>query len=368
MRKIFRNTWWFVVPLGFSALFFSTIGFSEYFVQHKIPHSPFEAIYRSMMLFPINMGTIDDEIPIFLEIGRWLALLTLITAGYSTVLALARDRIRLMSLKYSKGHVVICGLGTKGSQIARDFLTNKSWKNNVVIVEKDSSVEDLEVLRDKDAVVIQGSATDPYVLEKANVINASVLYAVTNDDHVNVNIANWAYNKKIRVKDNGKVNEKDVGTGRTELRAFVHIFDLTLKNTFKKHRVFQNTKDNKNLFSAKIFNIYETSARSILKEYPPDLYTPVCKSEDPPIHIMIVGFGRRGQSLLLQFCKICQYANGKKPIVTIIDPDAEVKIKRLEGKYEALNQVVQIRSFNGIAEDFIVNVKEKKIPIDPEGA
>lgn len=335
MTRIFRNTWWAIVPLGIGALFFSTIGFSEYFAQQKIPHTFLEPLYRSLMLFPLNAGVIDKEIPLMLEIGRWLALLTLILAAYSAVLAIAKDKIRLMFLRYSSGHAVVCGLGTKGLQIARDCLDRGK---KVVIIEKNPYRDELEILMDRGAVVIHGNATDSYVLRKANVNNASALFAVTNDDHVNVDIAIRVYLAK--------------GKGRlgTKLNAFVHIFDFTLKKLFKQHIVFRDTTD---LFNARIFNIYETSARAILNGYPPDRYTPVQGHEDPPVHILIIGFGRRGQSLLLQFCRICQYANGQTPFVTIIDPAAKEKVNRLKGKHEALDDIVRIRSFNGMGEDFL---------------
>ena len=79
-------------------------------------------------------------------------------------------------------NIVIIGAGQVGSSLAASLATED---NDVVVIDKDA--ERLRHLREKlDIDTFQGNASQPDVLDSANVINADMIIAVTSSDEVNM--------------------------------------------------------------------------------------------------------------------------------------------------------------------------------------
>ncbi len=79
-------------------------------------------------------------------------------------------------------NIVIIGAGQVGSSLAASLATED---NDIVVIDKNA--ERLRYLREKlDIDTFQGNASQPDVLESANVINADMIIAVTSSDEVNM--------------------------------------------------------------------------------------------------------------------------------------------------------------------------------------
>ncbi|RVU83470.1 Trk system potassium transporter TrkA [Leucothrix sargassi] len=79
-------------------------------------------------------------------------------------------------------NIVIIGAGQVGSSLAASLATED---NDVVVIDKNA--ERLRHLREKlDIDTFQGNASQPDVLESANVVNADMIIAVTSSDEVNM--------------------------------------------------------------------------------------------------------------------------------------------------------------------------------------
>ena len=77
--------------------------------------------------------------------------------------------------------IIIVGGGEKGLALA-NLLTNK---HQVTIIEQDEQI--IKSLQSElDALIIQGNGIDINILKQANVKNASLFLAVTNDDNINI--------------------------------------------------------------------------------------------------------------------------------------------------------------------------------------
>ena len=103
-----------------------------------------------------------------------------------------------------KANTIIIGAGRMGSTIARS-LNNKA---NVIVI--DRRKDKIERLQDYSGFVQVGDATDIQLLEKNGIKEADSVIAVTDDDNVNIFIADLCchiYNVKevcIRLKDSRK--------------------------------------------------------------------------------------------------------------------------------------------------------------------
>lgn len=85
-------------------------------------------------------------------------------------------------------NVVIIGGGRVGRRAAEQLSEDR---NRVTIVELDS--EKCEQVSTKVSTVIEGDGTDPDVLDQANIADADVLAALTNDTTVNLAACEMAH-------------------------------------------------------------------------------------------------------------------------------------------------------------------------------
>lgn len=82
--------------------------------------------------------------------------------------------------------IVIGGAGAVGRQVLQDL--SEAGGHEIVVVESDEAVAD-DVAAEFDALVLHGDATDPHMLEKAQIRRADALLALTGSDPINTVIA-----------------------------------------------------------------------------------------------------------------------------------------------------------------------------------
>lgn len=156
----------------------TTIGYGEIVEVGKMPH-----------------GRLYTMLIALAGIGAFTFLLTNFTA-----IIVSGDLKRLFYIKKServlrnmKGHYIICGSGDIGYQIANEL---SSTKRIFCIIDKS------EPTTLKESVLfIKGDATDAPVLEKAGIMKAKGVFAVTGDDNYNLVITLTAkqLNPNVRV-------------------------------------------------------------------------------------------------------------------------------------------------------------------------
>ncbi len=84
-----------------------------------------------------------------------------------------------------RDHVILCGLGRLGYFIAEGLLARGE---RVLVIEREESLPAIEHLRSLGAEVYVGDARLPRVLRDVGVTRAKALYAVINNDYVNLEI------------------------------------------------------------------------------------------------------------------------------------------------------------------------------------
>ena len=86
-------------------------------------------------------------------------------------------------------NIIICGAGRVGFTIAK-LLSEQNHSITVI----DQSSEDIQKINETlDVKAIVGKATSPAILEKANIIEANMIIAVTRNDEINMLICQIAY-------------------------------------------------------------------------------------------------------------------------------------------------------------------------------
>jgi len=282
-----------------------------------IPKSWIDIFYMTLQLF---FTSYKLEVPppnLLLEVARFLAPALM----FSTLLYLLASHLcesyRRLTIRLSRGHVIICGLGLLGPVLVDRFCRN-GYK--VVVIEKDPSPVDTELCQSSGAFVLPGDASKPHVLAAAGISKAKYLITVAGEDDVNAEIAGVA--TTLQRKD--PVHP---------LTCYLHIVDLDLY-TMLKAAEFQNSSAP--AFRLDIFNIYQTVGDTIL-DRPESFLAGVQDPQD--VRLLVIGIGRLGESLIYHAAKRWknQFGNtGRKLPVTLLDKNAEEREKILLLRYPAI--------------------------------
>lgn len=319
LRSQWRSYQWLVVgSVGIVSVIFGCVGFAKHFQAMREPRSFFDVLYLTLQLVPMNSGAILPPIPSELEIARFL--IPALTA-YAVIQALAVLFSRQMQgiyLHLQHQHVVICGLGRKGYLLTQHFLEDGL---PVVIVESDGGNHFLESCRDLGALTLLGDATDQVLLRQAGVARAKYLIADTGDDGVNAQVA---------------VHARALTTSRrgTPLACVVHIVDPQLCDLLREREL-----DTAPGFRLGFFNIFDMGARAVLNAYPPG------DSKGVATHIVIIGFGSMGQSLVVRAARDWRAKHppdDPRLRITVVDRQALDKVDALNMRFPKLRDACEL--------------------------
>lgn len=304
--------------LGIVTLILGYVGFANQ--VDKLPgnfaHSPLDLLYRSGELFAFKGG--EDVVPgnWELEVARWLAPGVTLFTLYEFIKLLLAEEIQAVRLKLIRNHVIICGLGLLGPEIAVRF---REQGQKVVIIEKDPENVNLKAARERGAIILQGDATSAAALDRARLSRARYLFAVTGDDGLNSEIAVAARRLAI-------------ARGDADFSCFVHIVDSSLCSLLREHQMALDD----DRFLLEIFNIYQMAGLSVLKDHPPFPLLPA----PPDTHLVIVGAGRMGRDLVFHVAKRWKetYGNAKKMKITVVDRAASLRVETLKLQYPSIDR------------------------------
>lgn len=333
-RKRFRPWWaenqWVVIGVAGLLVFgLAYLGFSKHYATISIKRTSFDLIFEALQLFRISSTVPPGPKPWELELARTLAAAITAIAAIKALMLLFRDKFRRIRLSRWSDHIVICGMGKKGAQLASDLLRQGE---QVVIIEKEEKNSELEACEDSGAIALTGDAANLSLLKKARVDQARHVFIVSGDDKTNLEIALLVHQLMSRTASLPTADKQ--ASGRS---CFVHLIDLELRDLLAQHRVFAHSAGQ---ISTTWFNIFENAARQLLLDYPPDVSAKAAGQET--IHLLILGFGQMGQSIAVQAARIGHYANGSKVRITAVDRQAAKKGGIFLHKYPMFKQICDI--------------------------
>lgn len=340
MIEFLRKLNWLFPILILLTLGFGMIGFYQYDLLNNIQPYWLSTFYLSIQLFVLESGSQSGEIPLILEITRFLA--PALTAGgiFVALWEPFSQNFLLFKIRFWKDHIVVCGLSKKAELLINDFLRNKNEKYKIVLIEPNAEHSSLHNLRQKGVIVIEGNATDETVLLKASVLKAKYLLALTNDEKTNTLIAQRATDIYNQFPE--KALKYDI------LQVIVHIDDFFTMNIFKEFHEKPNTGDKEQRRGAikidyHVFSIHQLAATFMVDTFSPDKYVSLSDEDDPPAHILILGDNIATQYLILEAAQMYHFANLKKTKITVVAEDKEPIEKKIKTLYPFLSNTVDIR-------------------------
>lgn len=314
-----RRRWLFVVGLGIVSLALGTLGFLHGKDDHGTPLGILDALYQSMRLFHMHYEHAPHPLPWELQIARFLSPLVLGITLVKGFILVAHGHRHAFLHRAQSGHIVICGLGEKGLQLALDY---RKQGKEVVVIEKDASNELLKACNEAGVFYWIGDAVESAVLEHACVTQAQEIIVLTPDDETNVRIA-------IQIQKLGVCNQP------SPPKCFVHLENIHLCERMEK--LFEASSGKKTSCAIRFFDVYDCEARRVLMNVPLD-GNGIGKDDPRSVHVVILGFGRMGRSVAVRAAKMGHFANGKKLRISVVDRAANNQREHFLFRYPAFEQ------------------------------
>jgi hypothetical protein len=314
VRRVWQDYQWpILVLLLLGSLALGYAGFYRYASATGRALAPLDILYLTLQLAVFESGAVSGPVSWELEVARWLV--PAVTA-YTAVLAAAslfRKQLQLIRLRFLRGHVVICGLGEKGSRLAAGFCDSGY---RVVVIEREEDNPHVAPCRDRGAIVLAGDATDPALLSTAAVGRASHLISVCSEDGANAEVA---------------VGARDLTAGRKRgaLTCTIHLVDPQLCELLRERELGGASSP---AFRLELFNIFDRGARVLLNRYPPP-------AANRDVHLLVVGLGRMGESLVVHAARDWHEQRGEARStlhITVVDEAAAGKVRSLHSRYPQL--------------------------------
>ncbi len=190
LSEIRRNPWLYAIALIFLVL----LGSGSILFHFTEKLSWIDSIYFTVTVMTttgfgdINLQHSSDAVKVF-GIVLMLSAVVLASLMFSFIadrLFQKRSEMALGRKRYAlNGHVIVCGLGKSGYQVARELLKRGE---QVLVIERDPDNRFLESIRSKGAKTFVGDASLGTVLGDAGVYKACGLYSMINDDLKNLEI------------------------------------------------------------------------------------------------------------------------------------------------------------------------------------
>ncbi|MFO7957183.1 MAG: NAD-binding protein [Candidatus Brocadiia bacterium] len=279
--------------------------------------------YLSLQLFTMESGAVEPPVPTTLEVARYLAPAVAAVTALKALLLIFRRQYERWRLRRWKGHVIVCGLGSKGRLLVEGFLRRG---RRVAAVESNPDNENIEPCREMGALTLTGDAADPEILRRVGLAGARHLLAVTGDDGVNVQIAANARQARADAQD-------------VPLTAVVHLVDPDHCRLLRRQEVTSGGASGVRL---RFFNVYHAGARRLLAEYP---LVPDESAGARPAHLLIVGSGELARSIILeagrQWAPRCR-EGGEKLHITVAAPEADRLAQALREQHPDVDEVCRL--------------------------
>jgi hypothetical protein len=306
------------IGLGVLTIALGCMGFARLSALQGTSQSLYDDLYMTLKLFPLNG---DNSVPIDIwevQLARFLAPVFSILTLLQFVSALFSESILQLRLRLVRDHVIVCGKNPMGLALVQNFLA-LGWP--VAVIDPAPESKEMDTARELGAFIVNGDPVALAAQKIARVDRARYLFAVTDNDSLNAEIATTSA---------GHVEA--VGRGRAFLTCFVHIVDGELCSLLQE----QELGAANNHYALELFNVFQIAGQQLSRDCPPFQIQPA----PPDCSLLILSPGPMGESLVYNVVKRWReaYADAKKLRITLLDREATAIAGTLRRRYPALDR------------------------------
>ncbi|MCU1369695.1 MAG: RyR protein [Ilumatobacteraceae bacterium] len=311
-----RKRWFVLAFLWVVIVVIGITGFVKQGSADGVNRAFLDNLYLTFQLGTLDYDGSSGPMNWQVQLARFVVPLLAAGTILQTASVVFREEFRRYRLRYQKGHTIICGLGETGARLATAF---SEAGGHVVAIEPDPAVAAGSGVAEQLDHVLSGSGTDEELLRTAGIERAGRVVVCTGDDAANVQVTQV-------------VARVSTARSRTPLRCSVQLGSASLA-------LLLRSADLESHGGTRIsyFNLHERAARALLAQQGP----PMAVAWPAP-HLMVVGLGQFGTSLVLALSQ--QWADvqpGVKLNPTLVDPAARQKWEALRLLHPALDQVCE---------------------------
>lgn len=250
------------------------------------------------------------------------------------VVNLRRD-VRVLLARMRRGHVIVCGLGETGREIAE----NLRWqKGGIVAIALDTDEPNAAALELQKVPILKADATRFGVLGLAGLRHAAGVVVSTGSDATNLEVA-------LRVQDElaadqarllprmrGWITGSDAAPSLFVLPEVRSPWLLDLLHTHPTTTLGSET------IETRPFDLYASAARQLLGGAP--FRRPLPQGAQP--HILLAGLGEMGTQIILQAVCANYAVPGRRLAVTVLDKEGEDAASGLAARFPGLRDLIDL--------------------------
>ena len=330
--------WLFLLVLAVSSWVLGYLGFQAYFARTHTSKSFWDISYLTLQLFSVESGAVAGPVPRLLGIARFTAPLVTLLAVLKALAIVFREQQQAVRLMLARNHAIVCGLNRRSLDLVRDF-RRLGWR--VVVIDQELGGSYARSARESGALVLPGRLVDEPLLRRARVQRAAHAVIMSEDEGDNVEDALMLSRVMAGVRRRRHA---------VPLVCHVQIGDLRLCELLRHGSLLATPAT---ALDFHIFNAYENAVRLLLRDNPPDRRL-IQAGSHRRAHVIVVGLGQTGESMVLQVAGSGRHANGLLPAITVLDLRASEKRASLLARYPRLPEVCELEFHEGAIEDPVV--------------
>ncbi|MFW6437957.1 MAG: RyR domain-containing protein [Armatimonadota bacterium] len=315
-RWLSEHQWPFI---GIAWLVVTILGFIGYNLHLDAADEvalPLDLLYRSLQLFVMECEQPSDEVIWQFDVARFLAPVVVGYTALQGLMLLFAEQVARLGSRFAKDHVIVCGLGSKGCRLARNF---RDAGHRVIAIEYDPDEIAPAIYREPGIIVLQCDAAEDRTLCAASVTTASHLFAVCGDDNLNCEVA---------------VRARELSARRTSgtLSCHAHVTDLPLCRTLREQHL---TSPRSDAFRLDFFNIYESGARALLAAHR-------VVPDGDAANLLIVGLGGFGEAIVVEAARARRDEGSRAALrVSVVDREAQERVSLFHARFPHLAEVCE---------------------------
>jgi len=309
MRRLSaRRRWYLLGAFWIVVLVLGIGGFRQQAREAGIDRSFLDTVYLTIQLITLDYGESSD-LNWRLEIARFIAPLVALGTIAQTISVVFRDEFVRFRIRFLSGHTVVLGLGATGSRIATSMA---DAGRSVVGVDARSDAPGVSALRRRGSLVLVADPSDRDLVPSLRLGVARDVIVACCTDATNVAIAH-----NLRSIPRSSL--------RPALRCSVQLRDAELCELLRGGDLGDNAP-----VRIDFFNLHERAARSLLTTFPPF-------TDDREPHLVILGLGQLGRSLVVAAAQTWAMGGNPKPLrVSLVDRVATGRWEALRLQHPAL--------------------------------
>lgn len=308
-RRTRRWSWYLVILLtAFLAWWGLGIQYPEFRQWSRFAERAFRVVKTFTASDSLTSAPLNTQVVWQLWVAMILGTIILLVAALKVVQQVFMAQFTEFRILFLRRHTLVFGLGAKGYALMTDIRSRKQKK--AVAIEQQATHPKVAELRKRGALVVCGDANETDTLIESGAQQAGRAICFFNKEQLNIEIAR-------RLQE--ICRKRKAGF---PLHCYVHISSQRMLELIEKTDLVTNTGTEQ--FVLHFFNTLQIIARSFFERFSyENAYPRQANSTQQPLRLVVLGFNKAGEALVLQAARVAHFINHSKTEITVLDARAK---------------------------------------------